>query len=64
MVGLSGVTETLTAELNLDGWCRVTNISPLANLTNPEMLYVQCARVTAEEVAKLRKALPDCRILR
>lgn len=49
--------------LDLSG-TEVTSLSPLANLKILEQLNPVGIPVTDEEVAKLRKALPNCRISR
>jgi len=56
---LAKLTRLKTLDL---GHTQVTDLSPLANLTKLKTLWLNDTNVTDEEVAKLQKALPNCRI--
>ncbi len=42
----------------------VSEMSPLRGLTNLRELDIRLTQITAEEVARLQKALPNCKIIR
>ena len=58
---LANLTNLKILEL---GQTQVTDLSPLANLTKLTWVDLSDTETTDEEVAKLQKAFPNCRIIR
>ena len=54
-------TLTILGNLNLEE-TRVSDVAPLAALTNLRYLYLRGAQVSSEQVAALKRTLPNLRI--